>query len=182
MVSHPIVRHRRLADAHGVGDLGHRALDEGVPRAPSARVAARSAPLARWVGCLVHRAPPGGSRRRQLRPLRCRRTPDPVRVAVAHRCGRVGRGRHVAPRRRGGHIAGHEADPAPVLALDPPVELRGVPAHESPCRLCRHRHHPLALPGHCGRHDRRRDGGDDLPTHPPSSATAALRPVGAPEW
>ena len=73
VVPHPRIRHRCLADAHPVGDLGHRAVDEGVPRPAPTGVAARSAPLAGWLDDVVSRGAPRGPRRRQLRALRHRR-------------------------------------------------------------------------------------------------------------
>ena len=176
VVSHPSIRHRRLADAHGIGDLGNRAVDEGVPRTPPTGMATRPASLARGSGRLVHRNPPGCTRRGQLRPLRRRGSADPVRLALAHGRGRVGCDRHVAARRSRGHLAGDETHPSPVLALDPPVQLRRLPAHQSPCRVCRNRQRTLALPGHRRRDDRRRGGRHDLPA-PPSPPSPDRRPV-----
>ena len=112
MVSHPSIRHRRLADADRIGHLGHRARHEGLPRASPPCLAARPAPVARRTGCVVHGDPSRRPRRRQLRPLQCRRPPHPVRLAVPNRRSRHGRHRDVAPCRHRGHISGHEAHPA----------------------------------------------------------------------
>ncbi len=80
------------------------------------------------------------------------------------RCDR--RGGDVAARRRRGHVAAHEAPPPPDLALDPLVELRGVPARQPARRVRRHRSLALAVPSDRRRIDRRCHVGDGVPPHP----------------
>ena len=60
------------------------------------------------------------------------------------------------------------------LAVDPSVELCRLPARQPARRVRRFRHHPLAVPGHRRRVDRRGCLGHRVPAHPPPTTSNRL--------
>ena len=79
----------------------------------------------------------------------------------------------VAARCSRGDLAAHEAPASPHLALDPFVELCGLPPGQPARGVRRHRQLTLAVPGDCRSVHRCRDVVDGVPPHPSQTLSPA---------